>query len=256
MAIAGDLARGAGLSSSASLCIAIGRALEEAAGAASDPIPLALSAQRTEHDYAGVACGIMDQLAIAVGRPGEATMIDCRDLSFRHIRLPEEWQVLVVDSGVRRELVDGEYNARRAQCAEAAAALGVASLRDASLAELDAVDLPDIPARRARHVITEIIRVREAVEAAAANDLDGFAALLRQGHASLRDLFEVSVPPVDRLVEEISQLVGKRGAARMTGAGFGGSIVVVADRQAAERVMDWGGQRVLRLSSRADGRSG
>jgi galactokinase len=249
LTIAGDLARGAGLSSSASLCIAIGRALEEAAGAASDPTPLALTAQRTEHDYAGVACGIMDQLAIAVGRPGEATMIDCRDLSFRHIRLPQEWQVLVVDSGVRRELVDGEYNARRAQCAEAAAALGVASLRDATLPELEAAALPDVPARRARHVITEIARVREAVDAAAANDLEGFAALLTQGHASLRDLFEVSVPPVDRLVEEISQLVGKRGAARMTGAGFGGSIVVVADRDAAARVMDWGGERVLRLSS-------
>lgn len=249
LAIAGDLARGAGLSSSASLCIAFGRALEGAAGAAAEPVRLALAAQRTEHDYAGVACGIMDQLAIAAGRPGEASMIDCRDLSYRHITLPREWAVLVVDSGVRRELVDGEYNARRAQCAEAAAALGVASLRDAALNQLDDAQLPETAARRARHVITEIARVRAAVEAIAEGDIAAFAQVLREGHASLRDLFEVSIPPVDRLVEEIDAIVGPRGAARMTGAGFGGSLVVVADRTAARRVLEWGGSQVLQVSA-------
>ena len=247
LAITGDLARGAGLSSSASLCVALGRALADAAGTAVDPIPLALAAQRTEHEFAGVACGVMDQMAIAAGRAGEAMLLDCRDLSFRRVAVPEDWVVLVVHSGITRGLVDGEYNARRLQCGEAAAALGVASLRDSSIAELDRARLPAVIDRRARHVIDEIARVRDAVDAISAHDICGFAAVLREGHASLRDLFEVSVPAIDRLVDDLQAVLGDRGGARMTGAGFGGAVVVVADRDAARRVVDMAGARATRV---------
>jgi galactokinase len=238
LAIAGNLPRGSGLSSSASLCVALGRALAAAAGDAVDPTALALAAQRTEHEFAGVRCGIMDQMAVAAGEPGHAMLLDCRDLKYRLVALPENWAVLTVDSGVTRGLVDGEYNQRRAQCAEAARLLGVASLRDASIGQLDEARLPDLTDRRARHVISEIARVRAAAQALESGDIAEFAALLREGHASLRDLFEVSVPAVDALVEELQAIVGPGGGVRMTGAGFGGSVVVVAQPQDAVRVVE------------------
>jgi galactokinase len=236
MAIAGDMPRGGGLSSSASLCIAVGRALAAASGIEPDAIPLAIAAQRTEHDFAGVSCGIMDQMAIAAARPGMAMMLDCRDLSSEHIATPQGWAVLVVDSGISRGLMDGAYNARRAECAEAASLLGVSTLRDATLEQLEDADLPDILAMRARHVIEEIARVRRAASAIRESDIVEFGHLLSKGHASLRNLFEVSVPAVDRLVADLQRQLGDRGGARMTGAGFGGSVVVVAEQEAAMRI--------------------
>lgn len=247
LAIAGDLPLGSGLSSSASLCVAIGRGLAAAAGGTVEPAALALAAQRTEHEFAGVKCGIMDQMAVAAGEQGHAMLLDCRDLSYRLIALPEEWAVLTVDSGVTRGLVDGEYNQRRAQCAEAARLLGVASLRDASIEQLDEARLPELTDRRARHVISEIARVRGAAKALESADIVSFAALLREGHASLRDLFEVSVPAVDTLVEELQAIVGPRGGVRMTGAGFGGSVVVVAPAHEAARLLEPGNGRVTRV---------
>lgn len=240
LAIAGDLPRGSGLSSSASLCVALGRALAEAAGLNVEPTALALAAQRTEHAYAGVACGIMDQMAVAAGEAGHAMLLDCRDLSYRVISLPDDWAVVTVDSGVTRGLVDGEYNQRRAQCAEAARLLGVATLRDATLEQLDAAALPEPIARRACHVVSEIARVGRAAEAIRARDIAAFAEILRQGHASLRDLFEVSVPAVDALVEDLQAQVGPRGGVRMTGAGFGGSVVVVAPSDDVRGLLDQG----------------
>lgn len=237
LAISGDMPRGAGLSSSASLCIAVGRALAAVSGGEAGAIPLALAAQRSEHDFAGVSCGIMDQMAVAAGRQGEAMMLDCRDLSVRHVQVPLAWAVLVVDSGVTRGLVGGEYNARRSECAQAASLLGVPTLRDATQEQLEQARLPGILDRRARHVIQEIARVRRSVVALRNCDIGEFGDLLQQGHASLRDLFEVSVPAVDRLVADLRMQLGDRGGARMTGAGFGGSVVVVAEQEAAMRIL-------------------
>ncbi|MCA0909706.1 galactokinase [Qipengyuania gaetbuli] len=230
--ITGNLPRGSGLSSSASLCVGVGKALAEAADDEADSVALAQAAQRTEHEWVGVACGIMDQMAVAAGEPGKALMLDCRDLSRQQVALPHDWAVGIVDSGVTRGLVDGEYNARRAQCESAAAKLGVASLRDADLAMVESGDLDPLERKRALHVVEEIARVGSAARAIAAGDLPAMCTVLREGHASLRDLFEVSVPAVDELVERIDALLGDAGAARMTGAGFGGSIVVVGERDA------------------------
>lgn len=246
MVVTGNLPRGAGLSSSASLCIAVGRAVDEAMGIRTDAATLARRAQATEHFYADVACGIMDQMAIAAGRAGEAMLLDCRDLAFEHRVIPETWAVIVADSGVTRGLVDGEYNARRAQCEAAAAKLGVASLRDADLAALHAARLSELEDKRARHVIGEIARVRDAATALAAQDLTSFGTILAQGHASLRDLFEVSVPAVDRLVERLQGLIGSEGGARLTGAGFGGSVVAVMPADRADAVLDQLGPNAFR----------
>ena len=246
--ITGNLPRGSGLSSSASLCIALGRAFAEATGMEIDPTSLARMAQRTEHEYAGVACGIMDQMAIAAGKPGHAMLLDCRDLSYRHFPIPADWAVLIVDSGVTRGLVDGEYNARRQQCEAAARALGVSSLRDVGEDQLASANLPQPEARRAQHVVSEIARVEAATQALLASDLPRFGEILREGHASLRDLFEVSHPAVDELVARLRGLVGDEGGARMTGAGFGGSVVVALPKSRADDVAEAVEERVLRVT--------
>lgn len=234
LAIAGDLPRGSGLSSSASLCVALGRALLAACGQDMEVTRLAQVAQRVEHEYAGVACGIMDQMAVAAGEPRHALLLDCRDLSHRSIALPEGWHVSVHDSGVTRQLVEGEYNERRATCEAVAEKLCVEALRDAELAMLEHADLSEREHKRARHVISEVARVQKAADVLEAGDIERFGALLQTSHASLRDDFEVSLPAVDAVVEELSEQIGPLGGARMTGAGFGGSIVAVSDRLLSE----------------------
>lgn len=229
LAIAGSNPRGAGLSSSASLCIALGRALGEAGGQELPPRELAQAAQTAEHDWAGVHCGIMDQMAIAAGQAGHALLLDCRSMAFKQVSLPTDWSVAIIQSGVTRGLVDGHYNARRRDCETAARQLGVASLRDASSDRIEVAGLDPVIANRARHVVGEIARTEAAVAAIEAQDLAALGALLRASHASLRDLFEVSVPPVDRLVDAANALIGPHGGARMTGGGFGGAMVAILE---------------------------
>ena len=236
LAIAGSIPRGSGLSSSASLCVAIGRALCAATGQVASPEQLALAAQFAEHEWAGVRCGIMDQMAVAAGKAGSALLLDCADLGHRNVALPADWAVMIVQSGVRRGLVDGHYNRRRADCEAAATALQVPSLRHASLPALEAARLDPLVKRRARHVVEEIARVAEAVTAIERGDLAQLGTLMRASHASLRDLFEVSEPSVDRLVEVLDTAVGYQGGARMTGGGFGGAVVAVLPRSEVGRV--------------------
>lgn len=244
LAIAGDLPRGSGLSSSASLCIAVGRAVV-ASGlvAAIAPERMALIAQQVEHRFAGVACGIMDQMVIAAGEPGAAMLLDCRDLSHSPVPLPEEWSVVVIESGVVRELVEGAYNERRAQCASAARKLGVASLRNVVPAAMDLSPLDPVEARRARHVILEIERTAGTAAAIARGDIETVGVLLREGHASMRDQFEASHPEVDRQVEALGAIIGPRGGARMTGGGFGGAIVAVFEKTRRDAILsEWNRQ--------------
>ena len=237
LAICGSIPRGSGLSSSASLCVALGRALSAAVGAAPpEPRALALAAQAAEHEWAGVNCGIMDQMAVAAGTAGSALLLDCRDLSFRNIALPAGWAVMIVQSGVVRGLVDGHYNARRADCEAAAAALGLASLRDADAAMIAAARLEPTARRRALHVAEEIARTGQAAQALEAGDLTALGQVLRASHASLRDQFEVSVPQVDALVDVLVGAIGTEGGARMTGGGFGGAVVAVLAVEAVPRV--------------------
>lgn len=236
LAIAGDLQRGTGLSSSASLCVAVGRAAANAGGASTDPVALAKAAQEVEHRFVGVKCGIMDQMAVAAGEAGKAMLLDCRDLSFEAVRIPEDWHVQVIQSGVERGLVDGKYNDRRKECAEAARLLGVEVLRDAALADIEAAGLPPLLERRARHVVEEIKRVRMARQAILSADLPAFGQILADGHESLRTLFDTSVPQVDALVHVINASLSGRGGARMTGGGFGGAIVAVCDEDGLARL--------------------
>ena len=238
LAIAGSIPRGSGLSSSASLCVAVGLALSAAAGVADpDPRELALAAQAAEHQWAGVKCGIMDQMAVAVGAPGEAVLLDCRDLSVRSVPLPADWAVLIVQSGVVRGLVEGHYNARRADCEGAARALGLRSLRGATLAQIAAATLDPVVRACAVHVVSEIARTSAAVAAIEARDLAALGTVMRASHASLRDVFDVSVPAVDRLAAVLNAAIGPAGGARMTGGGFGGAVVAVLADRAVPQVL-------------------
>lgn len=237
LAIAGSIPRGSGLSSSASLCVGLGRALAAARGGEAPPARfLARAAQAAEHEWAGVNCGIMDQMAVAAGEPGEVLLIDCADLSVRPVRMPDDWAVLIVQSGITRGLVDGHYNARRADCEAAARALGVGSLREASAGMIAIAQLEPAVHRRARHVVSEIARVEAAVAAIERADLPALGELLGASHASLRDDFEVSLPAIDHLVEVLGAAIGKRGGARMTGGGFGGAVVAVLASSEVARV--------------------
>ena len=239
IAIAGNLPKGAGLSSSASLEVAVGKAMSALADIDIDNTRLAQIAQRAECDFVGTQCGIMDQLISAQGKAGHALLIDCRSLGLNDAPVPADVAIMIVHSGVTRGLVDGHYNARRRQCEVAARAMGVPALRDADLEMLAAASLDAVTKMRARHVITENQRTLDAADALAKSDLATLGMLMAQSHASMRDDFEITVPPVDALVVMLQKAIGTQGGARMTGGGFGGACVavmpsaMVADVQAA-----------------------
>lgn len=232
VAVASDLAVGAGLSSSAALEVAVARAALALAGASMPGRDLALLCQRAEHIHAGTPCGIMDQWCVVHAGAGDAILLDCATLDWRKIPLPPALVIEVVDSGVRHALRDGGYASRRADVEAAAVALGVEHLAALPRERWSEVDrLPARIARRARHVVRECARVHEAVSALAANDLDRFGALLDESHASLRDDFDVSTAELDGIVGG-ARRSGALGA-RMTGGGFGGSAVVARLRATA-----------------------
>jgi galactokinase len=239
IAIAGNLLKGAGLSSSASLAVALGKAMSALTGIDIDNTRLAQIAQRAECDFVGTKCGIMDPLISAQGKAGHALLIDCRSLGLTDVPVPDDVAIMIVHSGVTRGLVDGHYNARRRQCEAAAAAMGVPALRDADLDMLAAASLDAVTKMRARHVITENQRTLDAADALAKSDLATLGMLMAQSHRSMRDDFEITVPPVDALVVMLQKAIGTQGGARMTGGGFGGACVavmpsaMVADVQAA-----------------------
>jgi galactokinase len=238
MVIAGNVPRGAGLSSSASLEIAVGIALVVAANEQLDATELARVGQQAERDFAGCQCGIMDQLVSARGVAGHALLIDCRSLVTTPVALANA-EVLIVHSGITRGLVIGEYNARRAQCEAAARYLHVPALRDMAVDDLRSATggLDAVVLRRARHVITENQRVLDAAAALRRGDLKQVGILMAQSHASMRDDFEITLPAIDRLVEILQAEIGEQGGARMTGGGFGGAVVAVIAPQQRNAVV-------------------
>jgi galactokinase len=226
MAVLGDVPMGTGLSSSASLEVAVATAVLALAGRQEDPKVVALWAQAAENDFVGMRCGNLDQLASAATTEGAALLIDCRSLDLRLVEVPSDASVMIVQSGVVRGLVEGHYNERRRQCEEAAAILQVPALRDADLAMLKgAANIDPVVFRRARHVITENDRTLAAAEALASGDLQAVGILMRESHASQRDDFEITVPQTDNLAELMSKAIGRHGGARQTGGGFGGAVV-------------------------------
>ena len=236
--LASNLPPGAGLSSSAAIEMAAALALlgPDSAGA---PEARALAGQRAENGYVGVNSGVMDQFASAAGVADHAILLDCRSLDWRPVPLPlGECALVVCHSGSSRKLETSAYNERRADCERAVAAIAtidpsVRALRDVDPALLDrAAGLMDpVAARRARHIVNENARVLATEQALAAGDLAEVGRLFAASHASLRDLFEVSSPELDALVEIAAGVPGVV-AARLTGAGFGGSTINLVRRDA------------------------
>jgi galactokinase len=235
-AMSGDVPQGAGLSSSAALELAVARALAAANDLPWDPARMALAAQRAENAWVGVQTGIMDQMISAAARAGHALLLDCRSLETRHVPVPPQAAVVVLDTATRRELVTSAYNERRAQCEAAARFFGVPALRDVDLDTFErrAGALDAVTRRRARHVVTENARTLAAADALARGDLAEMGRLMDASHASLRDDFEVSRAELDAIVEIARAQDGCWGA-RMTGAGFGGCAVALIERPVAER---------------------
>jgi galactokinase len=238
--IASSVPTGSGLSSSAAFEVSLALALSDAAGLELPPHELALACQAADHAM-GVPSGIMDQLTSVAGRRGAALLIDCRSLEARPIAMPEELATVVVHTGMPRALAGSEYAERRRACEAVARRLGVPALRDATPAQV--ADEP-----RARHVVSENARVLAAADALAAGDAETLGRLLRESHASLRDDFEVSTPELDALVEALEG-AGALGA-RLTGAGFGGCAVALAERSRAEAVARDGAERYRAATGR------
>ena len=211
---------GAGLSSSASLELAVALAL----GFDGSPLELARLGQRAEHAASGVPCGIMDQLAIAAGTTGHALLIDCATERYQPVVIPDTVEVWVLHSGVKRRLADSAYAERRA--ATEAAAEVVGPLAQANLDDIESIPDP-VLRRRARHVRSECDRVQRFAAALATDDPTTAGELMEASHASLRDDFEVSVSQLDELVVALSARPEVFGA-RLTGAGFGGCVVALA----------------------------
>ncbi len=235
IALESDVPLGSGLASSAALLVAVCRALREAFGFSIDDVTLARLAQRAEVELVGARVGIMDQLCASLGDEEHALFVDTRTLDYERVSFPDMLGLAVVGSGVAHSNAAGEYNTRRSECERACELLGVTSLRDVGMADLSRVDqLPAPLAGRARHVVTENQRVLDTVAALRDERLDALGPLLAASHRSMRDDYEVSVPAIDLLVELAvarSDVVG----ARLTGGGFGGSIVVLTRTgQAAE----------------------
>jgi galactokinase len=227
---------GSGLSSSASLEIALGRALRDLYGLSLDDLQLARAAQRAENEFVGAPVGIMDQMACLLADERAALFLDTRDLTFERVRVPDAAALIVIHSGVSHRHAGGDYATRRRECGEASAWLHLTSLRDLTESDADRIDdLPEPLCRRARHVRTENNRVLATVRALASGNLVEAGRLFLESHASLRDDYAVSVPEVDTLAEIVASAPGAYGA-RLTGGGFGGSIVALADAGAARRL--------------------
>jgi galactokinase len=230
-AFSSDIPRGSGLSSSASIEMAFGVAWSTLGGWSLPPMQLALLGQKAENRYVGVNCGIMDQFASACGEADRLLLLDCRSLEYRSLPLPENTVIVVADTTVRRKLTSGEYNNRRAACEEAVRLLarslpGIKALRDVSVESFNlwSLTLPPAVEKRARHVVEEIERTRQAIPDLEQGRTQAFGRLMNACHISLRDYYEVSIPELDTMVQIAQSLPGCIGA-RLTGGGFGGCTV-------------------------------
>jgi galactokinase len=225
--VASSVPVGSGLSSSAALEVVVALALCDAGGFELEPTELALACREAEHAATGVPSGVMDQLASAAARDGNALLVDCRTLDVEHVPVPESVGVLVVHSGVSRTLGGTQYTDRADATSRLAASLGLAALRDATLEDVASDPL-------GRHVVTENERVRAAAVALADAELEALGELFTASQRSLRDDYRVSTPELDALVDELVR-AGAHGA-RLTGAGFGGAVVAVCGRGDEESI--------------------
>jgi galactokinase len=243
---------GSGLSSSAALEIALLRAFREAFMLPLEDVPMALLAKQAENDFVGAPVGVMDQMACTLAADGEALFLDTRSLDWSIVPMPATAELVVFNSGIAHNHSKGDYRTRRAECESAARRLGVAQLRDLDVPDVPRImELPEPLGRRARHVVTEDARVLAAVRALREGNVEALGELFYASHESMRDDYEVSVPEIDLIVEFARALPDVYGA-RLTGGGFGGSVVILASPGTASDVA----QKVSVAYTAKTGRSG
>ena len=238
LVISGNVPQGAGLSSSASLEVAVGTVFQQLYHLPLDGAQIALNGQEAENQFVGCNCGIMDQLISALGKKDHALLLDCRTLGTRAVSMPQGVAVIIINSNFKRTLVGSEYNTRREQCETGARFFQQPALRDVSLEQFNAVaaELDPLVAKRVRHVLTENQRTVEAADALEKGDLQRMGELMAASHASMRDDFEITVPQIDTLVEIVKETIGDKGGVRMTGGGFGGCIVALVPEALVSQV--------------------
>jgi galactokinase len=243
--ICNSLPVGSGLSSSAAIEVAAARAFLLLAGLEIEPNRLAVICQKAEHEYPRVPCGIMDQMIVTAARAGHAMMLDCRDLNKQFVPLnPKELRVIIVNSMVKHDLGDSQYAIRRKQCEDGVAVLKrdhpqIKALRDVTLEQVEAAKnrMSEVVYRRCKHVVTEDLRVIEMAQKLLLQRYEEVGELMAKSHNSLRDDYEVSCVELDFLVEEAMKVKGVYGA-RMTGGGFGGSIVALSQPRSFEALTE------------------
>jgi len=241
MLITSDVPVGKGLSSSAALEVSALRGLRALASLPISDLDVALIAHTAETQFVGAPVGLMDQMVCSLGKDGVAFFLDAGSRTFKDVPMPSSTSLRVIDSGIAHQHASGDYRTRRRECEDAARALGVSRLRDLTPADLPRINaLPEPLNRRARHVVTENVRVLDAVDALNAGDLQKLGALLKASHTSLRDDFQVSLPEIDWLVDTANSDPAVLGA-RLTGGGFGGAILMLckpgAPAETAQRVV-------------------
>lgn len=238
-AILGNIPLGAGLSSSAALEVGVAVLLQHLFNLSLDPVATARLCQQAENEFVGVQCGIMDQFAVALGRQGHGLLLDCRTLDFKLVPFPTRHvSIVVADTGVRRALTDSAYNTRRAECEMGVSMLcpylpGIRALRDVPPHEFEMYRtvLPDVIARRCSHVIYEHARVSAAADVLQDENFAACGQLMNASHVSLRDYYQVSCRELDELADIARSVPGVYGA-RMTGAGFGGCVIILVRTEA------------------------
>lgn len=229
--VVSDLPTGAGVSSSAAMEMAFAMLWNEMDSLGISNKNLALLGQSCEHRFIGVQCGVMDQMASALGKEDHAMFLDTRSLERSYAPIPPDLNIVLCDTGRQRTLAGSAYNERRAQCEQACRDLGVKSLRDATLDSIDGTYHQGVTVqlKRARHVLSENQRCLAFAEALSKNDRKGIGRLMRESHVSLRDDYEVSCEELDAMAEAAWKAPGCAGA-RMTGAGFGGACVALVEK--------------------------
>jgi galactokinase len=240
-----DVPLGGGLSSSASLEVAVATLIEAMTGQQFDPVQKALTCQKAEHNYAKMPCGIMDQLIAVMGQTGHAMLLDCRSKQPKMIPMDDpSVSVLIVNSNVKHELTGSEYPDRRRQCEKAAKLLGVPMLRDATLQQLESAQSRfdqesdgNLCYRRAKHVITENDRTTAMAAALTKRDWTSCGQLMGASHQSMKEDFEITCPEIDRLVEIAQSVEGVIGS-RMTGGGFGGCTVSLIETKRTAEIVE------------------
>ncbi len=237
---ASDVPRGAGLSSSASVEMAFAIAWQTIGGWNLSPMQRAQIGQKAENKYVGVNCGIMDQFASACGVADKLLLLDCRSLDWKPVPIPQNVAIVIADTSIRRRLTDGAYNQRRQGCDDAVKILShllpnVRALRDVSVEDFNRLSsqLPALAEKRARHVVEEIERFQHGIPLLEQGKIHEFGQIMNECHTSLRDLYEVSIPELNTMVEIAQSLPGCLGA-RLTGAGFGGCTANLVEKSTAE----------------------